>query len=222
MELVKKHIHMNRRRNSVMTQITLDDDFNVPDSMDDVEQMILDSGEIQIETVKNLGGRVTVGGKLNFRILYRRPDGQRRQGAQLLQDIVEVHGPDGHLRRKQSAFSQDLLARGLKPRRHIHLDPASKAVAQGYHPSAGASEDAVTPRRPPDALAGEQRMEQIKQAPHSFPLRMSCDFFCQSICKASSLSCLVLSISNATACVDYRIEYASSFFANKKKTEASV
>ena len=76
MELVKKHIHMNRRRNSVMTQITLDDDFNVPDSMDDVEQMILDSGEIQIETVKNLGGRVTVGGKLNFRILYRRPDGQ--------------------------------------------------------------------------------------------------------------------------------------------------
>ena len=73
MELVKKHIHMNRRRNSVMTQITLDDDFNVPDSMDDVEQMILDSGEIQIETVKNLGGRVTVGGKLNFRILYRRP-----------------------------------------------------------------------------------------------------------------------------------------------------
>ena len=76
MELVKKHIHMNRRRNSVMTQITLDDDFNVPDSMDDVEQMILDSGEIQIETVKHLGGRVTVGGKLNFRILYRRPDGQ--------------------------------------------------------------------------------------------------------------------------------------------------
>ena len=76
MELIKKHIHMNRRRGSVAAQITLDDDFNVPDSMDDVEQLILDSGEIQLESVKNLGERVAVQGKLNFRILYRRPDGQ--------------------------------------------------------------------------------------------------------------------------------------------------
>ena len=28
MELIKKHIHMNRRRGSVAAQITLDDDFN--------------------------------------------------------------------------------------------------------------------------------------------------------------------------------------------------
>lgn len=76
MELIKKHIHMNRRRGSVAAQITLDDDFNVPDSMDDVEQLILDSGEIQLESVKNLGERVAVQGKLNFRILYRRPGGQ--------------------------------------------------------------------------------------------------------------------------------------------------
>lgn len=52
MELVKKHIHMNRRRGNVTSQITLDDDFNVPDSMDDVEELILDSGEIQIESAK--------------------------------------------------------------------------------------------------------------------------------------------------------------------------
>ena len=76
MELVKKHIHMNRRRNSVMTQITLDDDFNVPDSMDDVEQMILGQRGDPDRDGEKSGGRVTVGGKLNFRILYRRPDGQ--------------------------------------------------------------------------------------------------------------------------------------------------
>ena len=39
MELIKQHIHMNRRRGSVTSQMTLDDDFNVPDSMDDVEQL---------------------------------------------------------------------------------------------------------------------------------------------------------------------------------------
>ena len=75
MELVKKHIHMNRRRGNVTSQITLDDDFNVPDSMDDVEELILDSGEIQIESAKNLGEKVAVRGKLNFRVLYRKPDG---------------------------------------------------------------------------------------------------------------------------------------------------
>ena len=45
MELLKKHIHMNRRRGNVTSQMTLDDDFNVPDSMDDVEELILENGE---------------------------------------------------------------------------------------------------------------------------------------------------------------------------------
>lgn len=76
MELVKRHIHMNRRRGSVTSQMTLDDDFNVPDTMDDVEQLILDSGEIQIESAKNQGEKVAVKGMLNFRILYRTPAGQ--------------------------------------------------------------------------------------------------------------------------------------------------
>ena len=43
MELIKKRIHMNRRKSSLTTQVTLDDDFNVPDSMDDVEQLIMQS-----------------------------------------------------------------------------------------------------------------------------------------------------------------------------------
>lgn len=76
MELVKKHIHMNRQKGSVTSQMTLDDDFNVPDTMDDVEQLILDSGEIQIESAKNQGEKVAVKGKLNFRVLYRTPAGQ--------------------------------------------------------------------------------------------------------------------------------------------------
>ena len=75
-ELVKKHIHMNRRKGNAASQMTLDDDFNVPDSMDDVEELILDSGEVQIESAKNQGEKVAVRGKLEFRVLYRRPDGR--------------------------------------------------------------------------------------------------------------------------------------------------
>ena len=64
MELVKKHIHMNRRSGSVASQMTLDDDFNVPDSMDDVEELILENGEIKIEAVKNPGEKAEISGKI--------------------------------------------------------------------------------------------------------------------------------------------------------------
>ena len=58
MELIKKQIHMNQWKGNVTTQITLDDDFIVPDTLDDMEQVMLDTGEIQIETVKNQGDKV--------------------------------------------------------------------------------------------------------------------------------------------------------------------
>lgn len=76
MELIKNHIHMNRRRGNVTSQITLDDDFNVPDSQDDVEELILENGEVRIESVKNPGEKAVISGKLEFRILYRRPGGE--------------------------------------------------------------------------------------------------------------------------------------------------
>ena len=39
MELVKKHIHMNRRSGSVASQMTLDDDFKVAKGLEGVEQL---------------------------------------------------------------------------------------------------------------------------------------------------------------------------------------
>ena len=47
MELVKKHIHMNRRSGSVASQMTLDDHYNVPETMEYVEQLNIETGEIQ-------------------------------------------------------------------------------------------------------------------------------------------------------------------------------
>ena len=76
MELIKKHIHMSRQKGSVTSQMTLDDDFNVPDSMEDVEQLIMQSGEVVIESARNQGEKVFVKGRLAFRTLYRASDGQ--------------------------------------------------------------------------------------------------------------------------------------------------
>ena len=86
MELLKKYIHMNQWKNKASTQLTLDDDFIVPDTMDDVDRVLLDAGEIQIESARAQGEKVNVRGKLDFRILYRKADG----GLQTLAGSIPV------------------------------------------------------------------------------------------------------------------------------------
>lgn len=96
MELVKKNIHMNRQKGNAVSQITLDDDFIVPDAMDDVAQVLLDNGEIQIESSKNQGEKVLIKGKLLFRILYRKDEGglQALGGEIPFEEGVNVPGLD--------------------------------------------------------------------------------------------------------------------------------
>ncbi len=94
MELVKQQIHMNRWKGNTTTQITLDDDFIVPDTMDDMDQVLLDNGEIQIESVKNQGEKVLIKGKLEFQVLYRRAEGglQTLGGSMPFEELVNVPG----------------------------------------------------------------------------------------------------------------------------------
>ena len=52
MELVKKEIHMNQMKGKIVTQMTLDEDFNVPDTKPDVSRIILSQGDVVLEAVK--------------------------------------------------------------------------------------------------------------------------------------------------------------------------
>ena len=94
MELVKKNIHMNRWKGNAATQITLDDDFIVPDTLDDVAQVILDAGDVQIEAVKNQGEKVAVKGKLAFQILYRKAEGGLQTMAGTIPFEEQINVPD--------------------------------------------------------------------------------------------------------------------------------
>lgn len=94
LELVKRNIHMNRWKNQVNTQVTLDDDFIVPDTMSDIAQVILDAGEIQLEPVKTQNEKAAVRGKLDFHILYRKEEGglQTLGGFVPFEETVNVPG----------------------------------------------------------------------------------------------------------------------------------
>lgn len=94
MELIKKNIHMNRLKGNTITQITLDDDFIVPDTMDDMAQVTLSTGDLVLESVKNQEERVLVKGKLAFQVLYRKAEGglQTLAGSIAIEEPVNVSG----------------------------------------------------------------------------------------------------------------------------------
>ena len=70
MELVKKNIHMNKSKCKSNLQLTLEDDFNVPDSKPDVEKIIKTQGEVKFEEQKANGNKLHVRGALVFQTLY--------------------------------------------------------------------------------------------------------------------------------------------------------
>lgn len=77
MELVKKNIHMNKLKCRSNVQLTLDDDFNVPDVKPDIEKIIREQGTIRIDEIKAMNGKLMVKGFLDFNILYISSGDQR-------------------------------------------------------------------------------------------------------------------------------------------------
>lgn len=71
MELKKVKIHRKREIGSAVSQITLDDDYNVPDYRPDIVKVLKEKGELRFDEVKAGNGAVWVKGSLIFRVLYR-------------------------------------------------------------------------------------------------------------------------------------------------------
>ena len=77
LELIKKHIYMNRQKCRSSLQMTLDDDFNVPDSKPDILRLLKTDGDIKISDKKQMNGKLLINGSLFFRILYISEDTSR-------------------------------------------------------------------------------------------------------------------------------------------------
>lgn len=77
LELIKKNIHMDRVGSRATTQITLEEDMNVPDSKPDVSSLIYDRGELKIEEIRPSEDHVLVKGNFLFHILYQTKENER-------------------------------------------------------------------------------------------------------------------------------------------------
>lgn len=75
MELKKKIIHMNKLKGKTMTQVTLDEDFNLPENKADMSHIIMSQADTIGESVKVMEDKAVLKGKIVFEILYASDSG---------------------------------------------------------------------------------------------------------------------------------------------------
>ena len=66
MELLKKNIHMSRRKAYGENRMTLSEDFNIPDKKPDAAGLIQKRGEVKLEEVRTTEGQVQLSGKIEY------------------------------------------------------------------------------------------------------------------------------------------------------------
>lgn len=70
MELLKKNIHMDRVSKEAVSQITLEEDLNVPENKPDVNTVNLNKGCVVVDEIRPGTDHVNIRGRLLFQILY--------------------------------------------------------------------------------------------------------------------------------------------------------
>lgn len=78
LKLMKKHMHMMRVKCEAISQVTFDEDMNVPDIKPDVGRMIQKKGEVQIDEVQITEGHAFIKGSLSVHLLYVGDSQERR------------------------------------------------------------------------------------------------------------------------------------------------
>lgn len=68
---------MNKLKCKSSLQMTLDNDFNVPDVKPDIEHLVKEQGEVRISDVKSMNGKLIVKGTLVFNVIYVSDDHSR-------------------------------------------------------------------------------------------------------------------------------------------------
>lgn len=70
MEMMTKQVEMSQVTKKVTNQFVLDEDYNVPDTKNDIEKIVLSEGMVKVNEVKPVENYLRVQGYVEFRVLY--------------------------------------------------------------------------------------------------------------------------------------------------------
>ncbi len=106
MELIKRNIHMDRVKTEAVTQFTLEDDLNIPDSKPDANTLNMEKGEVVIDEIRPGTDFVNVRGYLAYVVLYH----TQEEGSSLV--TLEGRVP----------FDERVNLRGVVPADNVSVD----------------------------------------------------------------------------------------------------
>ncbi len=86
MELIRNNVRTMRHLGNFVSQITLEQDMNIPDNKPDVEEVVLRKGRVSLEGVRMAEERAELSGKLMVEVLYK---SQEERGAQAASPAME-------------------------------------------------------------------------------------------------------------------------------------
>ncbi|MBR1815387.1 MAG: DUF3794 domain-containing protein [Lachnospiraceae bacterium] len=113
MDFSKKDIHTSVLKESKVSQLTIDDDFNIPDSKKDVEKIIARNGNIVVEEISAEEGKVRIAGTVYFKILYKTVDEENSdlevyQNEIPFEDNISIDGVNRSSRVEARCILEDL------------------------------------------------------------------------------------------------------------------
>lgn len=96
MELIQKQVHYTQEGKRTFDQFYLDEDYNVPDTKEDVKQIIQGKGTVKTEDIRLAENYLRISGKLYFQILYITDTGEPRpavlEGKLPFEEMVYMDG----------------------------------------------------------------------------------------------------------------------------------
>ena len=105
----KKVIHMSRTTGREEVMITLDDDFILDDIKPDIRAKIKERGDVIIEKVKGMEGRVGISGRLKYQLLYSTGNScECMEGEIPFEEVVAIAGVTAQELVKCMGFLEDI------------------------------------------------------------------------------------------------------------------
>ena len=99
MELIRKPVHYTQEGKRIFDQFYLDEDYNVPETKDDVRRVIQGTAEVRTEDIRPVENYVRVTGKVYFQILYVTASADPRpavlDGKIPFEEMVYAEGTEG-------------------------------------------------------------------------------------------------------------------------------
>ena len=98
MELIQRQVHYTQEGKRTFDQFYVDEDYNVPDTKEDVKQIVQGKGNVKVEDLRLVENYLRVSGKLYFQILYVTDNAENApavlEGKIPFEEMVYIEGDD--------------------------------------------------------------------------------------------------------------------------------